>query len=271
VVARLFSADDVSYLLDLAETQRSCDKSCSNVGRFLRSCHRLMPFDWALVWLGRPHQSRMKPPKGSSLENAVAGDACAESLDDIICDPASKILTEPILSHPTSQSDLGRQGNVEGWSADRPTTVNGWKKQDVRLLTFLRSHLQPDFTARDRATMKLISPMLTSEEPRSLSPRLQQVLDDLLRGLSEKECARHLNLSCHTVHDYVKAIYKHFKVGSRGQLLATFLRKDAAANSVQMTPRPLTADHSISYDVTDIIQVPLQLTATSQAVVSYAF
>jgi DNA-binding CsgD family transcriptional regulator len=56
-----------------------------------------------------------------------------------------------------------------------------------------------------------------------LAPRLRTTLRGLLGGLSEKELARHLGLSRHTVHDYVRDVYKHFDVGSRGQLLALFL------------------------------------------------
>ncbi len=53
-----------------------------------------------------------------------------------------------------------------------------------------------------------------------LSPRLRQTLAQLLAGASEKEAARHLGLSRHTVHHYVIALYRHFHVSSRGELLS---------------------------------------------------
>lgn len=56
-----------------------------------------------------------------------------------------------------------------------------------------------------------------------LSPRKRQTLDGLLSGLSEKEIANGLGLSLHTVHDYVKSLYRQFGVSTRGELLATML------------------------------------------------
>ena len=58
---------------------------------------------------------------------------------------------------------------------------------------------------------------------RALSPRLRQTLERLLAGDSEKQIARHLGLSPHTVHVYVKALYRGFGVSSRGELLARFV------------------------------------------------
>jgi DNA-binding CsgD family transcriptional regulator len=57
-----------------------------------------------------------------------------------------------------------------------------------------------------------------------LSPRLRQTLDCLQRGDSEKQVASRLGLSRPTVHQYVMALYRHFGVGSRAELLAYFLR-----------------------------------------------
>lgn len=57
-----------------------------------------------------------------------------------------------------------------------------------------------------------------------LSPRLEQTLRSLLSGDSEKQIAAALGLSQHTVHVYVKAIYRKYGVSSRGELLARWLR-----------------------------------------------
>jgi DNA-binding NarL/FixJ family response regulator len=57
-----------------------------------------------------------------------------------------------------------------------------------------------------------------------LAPRLRQTLQGLIRGDSEKEIARSLKLSPHTVHVYVKQLYKRFNASSRGELLARFIR-----------------------------------------------
>ncbi|HUB26738.1 MAG TPA: LuxR C-terminal-related transcriptional regulator [Tepidisphaeraceae bacterium] len=60
---------------------------------------------------------------------------------------------------------------------------------------------------------------------RGLPPRLRQTLDLLLTGDSEKQIARRLSLSPHTIHDYVKAIYRRFGVGTRAELLALWVRR----------------------------------------------
>ena len=58
-----------------------------------------------------------------------------------------------------------------------------------------------------------------------LSRRLRQTLERLLLGDSEKQVASRLGLSTLTVHGYVKALYQHFGVSSRPELLAYFLRR----------------------------------------------
>jgi DNA-binding CsgD family transcriptional regulator len=57
-----------------------------------------------------------------------------------------------------------------------------------------------------------------------LTPRLRVTLGWLLRGAAEKEIASHLGLSVHTVHQYVKALYRVHGVSSRPQLMARCLR-----------------------------------------------
>ena len=60
-----------------------------------------------------------------------------------------------------------------------------------------------------------------AKDPASaLPPRLSQTLDELLQGKSEKEIALRLELSRHTIHNYVKALHQRFGVSSRGELLA---------------------------------------------------
>jgi DNA-binding CsgD family transcriptional regulator len=60
-----------------------------------------------------------------------------------------------------------------------------------------------------------------AKEPTTdLPPRLAQTLDELLAGSSEKQIAMKLELSRHTIHNYVKALHQRFGVNSRGELLA---------------------------------------------------
>jgi DNA-binding CsgD family transcriptional regulator len=60
-----------------------------------------------------------------------------------------------------------------------------------------------------------------------LTPRMQQTLQLLLQGLSEKESAAAMGLKRATVHSYVTAIYKEYHVNTRAELLAKCLRPDA--------------------------------------------
>ena len=63
--------------------------------------------------------------------------------------------------------------------------------------------------------------------PDRLSPRLRQTLACLVEGNSEKQVAAQLGVSPTTVHQYVTALYRHFGVRSRGELLAHVLKRSA--------------------------------------------
>jgi len=58
-----------------------------------------------------------------------------------------------------------------------------------------------------------------------LPPRLAQTLDALATGLSEKQVALKLDLSRHTIHNYVKALHQRFCVNSRAELVATAMKR----------------------------------------------
>lgn len=61
---------------------------------------------------------------------------------------------------------------------------------------------------------------------RPLKPRLRVVLTMLVDGNSIPDTAKKLGLSQHTVKDYAKEIYGHFKVNSRANLLRHFMVGD---------------------------------------------
>jgi len=65
----------------------------------------------------------------------------------------------------------------------------------------------------------------TQQAYAELSPRLEQTLCHLLSGASEKEVAKKLNLSRHTFHVYVKALYRHYGVSTRAELLARHVQR----------------------------------------------
>lgn len=91
-------------------------------------------------------------------------------------------------------------------------------------LMLFRSWRDRPFGAREKLLVELLHEELGRDwldvrEPR-LSPRQGKVLELLRRGASEKEVAAALEVSTHTVHDYVKALYRTYGVRSRGELMA---------------------------------------------------
>lgn len=91
-----------------------------------------------------------------------------------------------------------------------------------------------DFTARERAIVSMLHMIINNEigtflaaaeEPRisQLTKRRREVLERLLLGDSEKQIAFLFDVSRATIHDHVLAIYRHFEVSSRGELLSLFI------------------------------------------------
>ncbi len=64
--------------------------------------------------------------------------------------------------------------------------------------------------------------------PATLSPRLRQTLQLLLAGHAEKQIAARMTLSRHTVHQYIRNLYRRVNVCSKAELLAKLLAKAPA-------------------------------------------
>jgi len=102
-------------------------------------------------------------------------------------------------------------------------------------ITVHRAPREREFSPRDAALEVLhgeLGPLIgralvsaTEPGPDGLSPRLRQTLACLLRGDSEKQLAARLGLSPATIHQYVTALYRHFGVTSRAQLLALMIKR----------------------------------------------
>ena len=71
---------------------------------------------------------------------------------------------------------------------------------------------------------------------RGLSPRLRQTLHALLAGDSEKQIALRLGVSSPTAHEYVGALYRHFSVNSRAELMAYFIHRSALPSRATVMP-----------------------------------
>ena len=70
-----------------------------------------------------------------------------------------------------------------------------------------------------------IAPLPAATIETGLTPRMRQTLQHLLCGDSEKQIAGKLRISRHTVHVYVKQIYRRYNVNSRGELFAQWVRR----------------------------------------------
>jgi len=81
------------------------------------------------------------------------------------------------------------------------------------------------------------------------SPRIRQVLNCLLAGFAEKQIAAELSISHHTVHIYVKRLYRQLGVRSRSQLMIRCLKPDAAslqpAYSIAERPHGFAGDSNV--------------------------
>jgi DNA-binding CsgD family transcriptional regulator len=103
-------------------------------------------------------------------------------------------------------------------------------------LYLLRPTGERDFNGRQRAVaaeaMGLVTPLVggalarfAEPSPAALSPRVRQVLKCLLEGDGDKQAAAHLKLSCYTINEYTKQIYRHFGVQGRAELLARWVKR----------------------------------------------
>jgi DNA-binding CsgD family transcriptional regulator len=112
-----------------------------------------------------------------------------------------------------------------------------------------------------KGSRNMVAP-LPAHFAHKLSPRKTQTLDALLRGLSEKQVARELNISQHTVHIYVKQLHAQFGVSSRGELLALWI--GVPPQITQPTPAAATTPVK-ALDGPDLIEALIARRARLQA------
>ena len=116
---------------------------------------------------------------------------------------------------------------AEAVNIDRPHGAEPFGPREVTLMKILHDEVAP-----------LIGVRLATEEHLSrdgLSKRLRETLSLLLDGRSEKEVAAALHLGSRTVHEYVTALYQHFRVTSRAELLAYFIRRQPILRAAGQT------------------------------------
>ena len=99
-----------------------------------------------------------------------------------------------------------------------------------------RATRRRDFSARECALVRelvtALSPLFGGSlarppepSPGALPRRAKQVLRCLLEGDSDKQAAARLRISKYTVNQYVRAIFGHFGVSTRAELLARWVRR----------------------------------------------
>lgn len=91
--------------------------------------------------------------------------------------------------------------------------------EPVRVMEGFNAVLAGAFYLPEALAAQLRTQSADASTQRELSPRLRQVQDLLARGTSNKVIARELNLSAHTVKEYVSSVLAFHGVGSRLELV----------------------------------------------------
>jgi DNA-binding CsgD family transcriptional regulator len=144
-------------------------------------------------------------------QTTVAGAAAPEAHDAIVpVKPATPLHGGRLFI--LSQYTLPHLGAVDQLGLHRTSGETPFTRAEHRLVRLF--HVELGRLWRRDALRRAGDP--TADLP----PRLTQTLAALLEGLSEKQIALRLELSQHTVHNYVKALHQRFEVNSRGELLA---------------------------------------------------
>jgi len=103
------------------------------------------------------------------------------------------------------------------------------------VISMFRNSNRPPFTPQSVGTLKLLGSELIHKLEQDariarfgqpLPRREEEVLMLLRDGLSEKEAAVRLELSKHTIHTYVRNLFKRFAVTSRSELLTAAFRTE---------------------------------------------
>lgn len=130
--------------------------------------------------------------------------------------PACKVLVFTVFEDRASVVNALRAG------------ADGYILKDAsadQLLAHVHATLAGETPISARAASHLLSlvrsepppPVASADAPPTLSPREQELLEYLARGLSRKEAARVMNISPYTVAEYVQGIYRKLQVRSRGE------------------------------------------------------
>lgn len=194
-----------------------------------------------------PTFDRIEPRPHSAVQAMVdeSGDALAMIIPDVVRKPRTPKTIDIAKDIPHKdwfERILNRYLRQHGWVN---FVLGTWASHDdlLVMLALPQREDQPAWSVEAKRLVSLglraIAPILdrgmfdeVEQGPsgpnallsgKELSGRQTDVLHLLLRGMSEKEVARELGVSTHTVHTHVKKLYTEFSVSSRGELLALFV------------------------------------------------
>lgn len=94
----------------------------------------------------------------------------------------------------------------------------------VEGIAFMRAKGDRPFSEEDRDLLHLVhlesGRLFDTTAPPMLAPRVRETLGELVTGATDKEIASRLDLSTHTVRQYVKTLLRAYACTSRTQLMA---------------------------------------------------
>lgn len=140
------------------------------------------------------------------------------------------LCTELLSLQERKRSPFCRRKQDEGYDALISMAAVGVAGQ-ISVGMFLRkTPRNAPFGERERTLIEVGHPRLAEisarqlrkrpEHGAALSPRLRETFRHLAADRSERAVAKTMKISPHTVHDYVKALYAHFGVSTRRDLIA---------------------------------------------------
>lgn len=169
--------------------------------------------------------------------NILTAGEFASAVNPILCDIINQnryvtYLSQELFAKPAFAAvqhlwhEAGFGHNILSTYALQPGVVSG--------IGFHRRFGRPPLTERERTIVHLVFQQVEwlhrdnakipiNRTLLNLSQRERQVLIFLMGGDSTKQVAKRMQLSHHTVGDYVKSIYRQLGVSSRGELLAHFI------------------------------------------------
>jgi DNA-binding CsgD family transcriptional regulator len=141
----------------------------------------------------------------------------------------------------TSKEQFLPSAAHEAWkAADIGPTILSMRPLDEHsssTLGFYRHYQRAEFTPREARIAHIVLTEVSwlheqgwPEDRGVTAPQLAKrqrlALNLLIRGQSRKEIANNMGISVHTAQDYIKEIYRHFKVRSHAELMSRFIQGD---------------------------------------------